>query len=226
MRYLRRSQFALSVITMLIAFLALSSPAPAAVRVENPSTGAKGVQANVNPAFFQLGKPAGAFELQMVKLNNNWDTGRKFQWSVRLDTGYDSVCLDLYVTYSDGTYISQTYAVSDPFNYRVRNMKIAETVSPGAGYWNVYYDAGPIRYNTPWYLSSAGTYTGTQVQSNAAPDETGYISNIQVFTSGRVWSPQTSSSWPNCYMVDDSPFVLGTWVNGRHYYEWQALLET
>lgn len=226
MRYLTSPRLALGTIAALLAFLALSCPALATVRVENPSTGAKGVQANVNPAFFQLGKPVGAFELQMVKLNNNWDVGRKFQWSVRLDTGYDSVYLDLYVTYSDGTYISQTYAVSDPFNYRIRNMKIAETVSPGAGYWNVYYDSSPIRYNTPWYLSSAGTYTGTQVQSNAALDETGHISNIQVLTSSRVWSPQTSGSWPNCYMVDDSPFVLGTWVNGHYYYEWWALLQT
>jgi len=213
----------LPALTALIVAIGFSSAAWAAVRVENPSTGAKGVQANVNPAYFQLGKASGALELQMVKLNNNMDTGRNFQWSVRIDTGYDSVYLDLYVTYSDGTYINPTYAVSDPFNYRVRNMKIAETVSPGAGYWNVYYDSNPIRYNTPWYLSSDSTYTGTEVESSSTLDETGYISNIQEFTSGRVWSSQTSGSWPNCYMVDDDyPNVVGSFVNG--YYEWQAAL--
>lgn len=87
--------------------------------------------------------------------------------------------------------------------------------------YNVYLNGTPYAYDLYWYTNS-GTVCGSEIYTESYTEwgESGKLDNINVFTSGRLWSQQNAYSWPDCYMVQENSPTFG--VFDVNYYRWHS----
>lgn len=184
-------------------------------RVENPSGGAKGVKADVDPTYIT----SYSHSQMVAMLNISGGVNKYLNWGLE-DNPFFGLVLYAYSTYADGSY-DIIGPIDVPDNYNTHNLKIALDPNDST-LWRLYYDDNVvIVYNWYWPYYNSYCRARTQVFNNGGGYENGRFTNVHVFTSSRVWSLQTQSSWPNCYGVAASGYILSfspQFYNWVHYY--------